>query len=686
MRTKLILTQLLAIAALLTLATTAAQAKLVRPATSFTPTGVTELGGIAVDNSGDASTGDVYVTGEGSGNVEKFSASGVPETSFVSPAFNNPEGVAVDNSSDASKGDIYVANSYEQTVDKLEPSGKEVAGFAITPSSIPAGDPGAEKFQPHGVAVDPANGNVIVADGAEGDHEVDIFSSSGVFISQFHAPGELEKVAIGPGSEIFTATSGGGASEWSPPGYTTSTPVGAHSTHGLGVDLATGNVLVDEGKAEPGYIAEYAGTLGSPLLEFGSGHLEESNGVAVNETTNTVYATVPRTGLVELFGAPEELAEAVTGTPATGVTGTSADVSGSVAPGGLAVTSCRFEYGLSESYGANHPCSQAPPLTGTAAIPVSGSLEGLQPDETYHYRLVAVDAHGSAYGEDETFQTEALPPSLANESVSGLAQTSATLNAGINPNDQETTYHFEYGATTAYGTVLPAPDASIGSGYGDVNVAQQLTGLQPGTTYHFRVIATNATSSSGGTVGPDETFTTPPLQPPVVSTGQAQGVAQNAATLTGTIDTQGQTTVYEFDLGTDTSYGTRIYGYAGYEPGSLTYSISLQNLVPGVTYHYRIVATNVFGTTYGADQTFTTSTYPSATLTGPTTPPLVATTLLVSLPAETKTTTIAPTTTTKTKCKKGEKLSHGKCVKNTSKKKSKAKKAKKASHDRRTTS
>jgi hypothetical protein len=208
--------------------------------------------------------------------------------------------------------------------------------------------------------------------------------------------------------------------------------------------------------------------------------------------------------------------------------------------------------------------------------------------------------------------------------------------------------------------------------------------LQPGTTYHFRVIATNPTSPPGGTVGPDETFTTPPLQPPVVSTGQAQGVAQNTATLTGTIDTQGQTTVYEFDLGTDTSYGTRVYGYAGYEPGTLTYSTSLQNLIPGVTYHYRIVATNTFGTVYGTDQTFTTSTYPSATLAAPPSPPLIATSQLATFPAEAKTTTT--TTTTTTKCKKGEKLSHGKCVKSTSKKKSKAKKAKKASHDRRTTS
>ena len=82
-----------------------AGAHLVRPASSFTPTGVETPSGIAVDQA----TGDVYVTGAGSGNVERFSATGVRETSFVSPVLSGPAGVAVDNSGDASKGDVYVS-------------------------------------------------------------------------------------------------------------------------------------------------------------------------------------------------------------------------------------------------------------------------------------------------------------------------------------------------------------------------------------------------------------------------------------------------------------------------------------------------------------------------------------------------------------------------------------------------
>ncbi len=217
-------------------------------------------------------------------------------------------------------------------------------------------------------------------------------------------------------------------------------------------------------------------------------------------------------------------------------------------------------------------------------------------------------------------------PALLNESASVVKQTTGTLNATIDPGRADTTYHFEYGTSAAYGASVPVPDADIGNGLeGAVVVGQTLTGLQSGVTYHFRVVATNVL---GQTVGADRTFTMPTPTPPVVSTGQASSVAQSAATLTGTVDTRGLETGYEFDLGVDTSYGTRIFGDAGFEPGSQTFAAALQGLMPGTTYHYRMLATNSFGTTYGADQTFTTATYPSAALAASGSPPLLSTPLL----------------------------------------------------------
>ncbi|HXB64957.1 MAG TPA: hypothetical protein VNV42_08815 [Solirubrobacteraceae bacterium] len=623
-------TATLAMAVTAALTAMPAGAHIVRPASSFKPAGVEAPFGVAVAQA----TGDVYVTGLGSSNIEKFSATGVAETSFVSPSVLEPLAVAVDNTcyeqklsggactaADPSNGDVYVSEFATGTLVELDSSGAEVA--AISASSIPSGDPGSGGFQPWGVAVDPANGDVVVVD--RDSEEVDIFSSAGVFVSQFHAP-EAIGVAVGAGSAIFT-NGERGAQDWSPSdGYSTPTKIDPAEDRGaIGVDLSTGNVLVDELEK----ISEYEAS-GGLLSQFGGGILEGSFGMGIDEATGAVYATQIEKGVVEVFGAPEALAGATTGTPATAVTSTTADVGGSIDPesASLPVTGCTFEYGLTVSYGLQSACSPAPPFAGNAAVAVAGSLSGLHPDETYHYRVAAVNANGPSYGEDETFQTPPSAPTLDGESVSAVTQTSAILNARINPNDEDTTYHFQFGASAAYGTVLPAPDADIGSEYGDVNVGQQLTGLSPGTTYHYRVVATNATSPPGGTIGPDETFTTPPPQPPVVSTGQASGVAQNTAALTATIDTEGYETTYEFDLGTDTGYGTRIFGDAGSEPGTQTFAVPLQGLAPGTTYHYRIVASNTFGTTYGADVTFTTGSYPSAVLAAPAVAPLIPALLL----------------------------------------------------------
>ena len=88
---------------------------------------------------------------------------------------------------------------------------------------------------------------------------------------------------------------------------------------------------------------------------------------------------------------------------------------------------------------------------------------------------------------------------------SEVAEHTATLNATLNPEGLETTYQFEYGPTTAYGTKAPASAVSVGSGIKNVKVAQPISGLEVETVYHFRVKATN---SSGTTYGDDEEFKT----------------------------------------------------------------------------------------------------------------------------------------------------------------------------------
>jgi len=94
-------------------------------------------------------------------------------------------------------------------------------------------------------------------------------------------------------------------------------------------------------------------------------------------------------------------------------------------------------------------------------------------------------------------------PSVTTGAATDVAQTSATLNGTINPNGTSTNYYFEYGKDTSYGSTTET--ANAGSGTTDVSVSVELTGLTSGTTYHFRLVATN---NSGTTYGLDVTFVT----------------------------------------------------------------------------------------------------------------------------------------------------------------------------------
>jgi subtilisin family serine protease/streptogramin lyase len=115
---------------------------------------------------------------------------------------------------------------------------------------------------------------------------------------------------------------------------------------------------------------------------------------------------------------------------------------------------------------------------------------------------------GAAVGEEDAL-IESLKD-VATSDASNVAASQATLNGTVNPGGLSTTYHFEYGKTPSYGTSVPAPDASAGSGSSAMEVSQELTELQAETTYHYRVVASNA---KGTLYGEDESFRTGTVPP-----------------------------------------------------------------------------------------------------------------------------------------------------------------------------
>jgi hypothetical protein len=191
---------------------------------------------------------------------------------------------------------------------------------------------------------------------------------------------------------------------------------------------------------------------------------------------------------------------------ATEVTQTKATLTASVNPNGGEVTRCEFEYGPTEAYGEAVACSPSPG-SGASPVAVSAPLEGLSPNTTVHFRLFAANKGGISESTDHTLHTLPLPPAVDTGVATEIGETTAKLNATVSPNGAEVaSCEFQYGPTEAYGKSAPCSPAP-GSGAGPVSVSAVIGGLNPTTTYQFRIVATN---SGGSGEGEDRTLNTPP--------------------------------------------------------------------------------------------------------------------------------------------------------------------------------
>jgi hypothetical protein len=134
-------------------------------------------------------------------------------------------------------------------------------------------------------------------------------------------------------------------------------------------------------------------------------------------------------------------------------------------------------------------------------------------------------------------------------------------------------------------------------------VSTGATGLVPGTLYHFRMLATNKFGTSFGT---DHQFRTGGHPPAAATTGPATAIGKSSATLTGTVNPNGEATSWTFQYGLTTGYGYQVFGGvlpASSAPATVTWS--LQGIEPGVLFHYRLIALHGLSViSAGADQTF----------------------------------------------------------------------------------
>jgi trimeric autotransporter adhesin len=267
-----------------------------------------------------------------------------------------------------------------------------------------------------------------------------------------------------------------------------------------------------------------------------------------------------------------------------------------------ASTSVSFQYGLTATYGSNVAGSPSP-VNGNTFTVVSAIVSTLLSNTTYHYRIVATNSAGTTYGNDTTFNTSSIVASATTKAATTVTFNSATMNGIVNANTTTSQVSFQYGYTSAYGTtVLANPDTVTGST--NIPVTYNLTGLIPNTSYHYRVVAKNAVGSSNG----NDTFFKTNITKPLAITNSASSISSTGATIKGTVNSNNSTTIVTFQYGPTVSYGTTLNAIPDTVNGIINTSVSqvLTGLLPDITYHYRVVALNAAGTTYGADSTFST--------------------------------------------------------------------------------
>ncbi len=239
-------------------------------------------------------------------------------------------------------------------------------------------------------------------------------------------------------------------------------------------------------------------------------------------------------------------------------------------------------------------------VASTGANIATYSDTGLTAGTTYYYRVRAYNSKGdSAYSNEANAVTTASPPT----SPSGLMATAISSSridlSWTDNSDNETGFKIER-KTGINGTYLQV--ASTGPNiatYSDI-------GLAAATTYYYRVKAYN---SAGDSAYSNEANAVTMASPPTAATNAATNIGFDSATLNATVNPNGTETTVYFQWGTTASYGnTTATQSIGSGISDVSVTANLAGLSSGATYHYRVIAANISGTTYGNNISFITET------------------------------------------------------------------------------
>jgi hypothetical protein len=466
--------------------------------------------------------------------------------------FGGVTGVTVDQST----GDIYVLyqSQTENVIGKFTATG-EPANFSSTGTNT-LNVSSAELGNLAEIAVDASSGPAAGDIYYENYKNVEIFSSAGVKLGELE-PAEPQEnpacgIAVDPTGAVYVSNGFEGVTRYVP----TANPVTAADATSsltdpqaeiceLGVDAA-GNVYADTGVGIRRFTAMEFGALeaqGTLITQQGADHL------AVNPANSHVYVD-------EVQEYHSRVVE-------------------------------YNETGELKSVTADEQLRSEPTSYGVAVGP-NGDIyvAGIEGGRVGIFAATTVAV-----------------PEASTEAPTSVTNTSATLNGSVNPEGLATTYQFQYGTSTSYGSVTPASPNVVGSDSTSHHLSAELTGLTPGATYHYRIAASNV---NGTVYGADQTIYV--HAPPTVVGERVAFAYQHSLELVVGIDPHGLDTHYDVEYGPTAEYGSRTASTdlgAGGETSNA--SPEIKGLELGTTYHYRVVASNADGTVYGTDQVSSTA-------------------------------------------------------------------------------
>ncbi|HKK41374.1 MAG TPA: hypothetical protein VJ963_03110, partial [Bacteroidales bacterium] len=283
----------------------------------------------------------------------------------------------------------------------------------------------------------------------------------------------------------------------------------------------------------------------------------------------------------------------------TDVTRTTATSGGSISTnGGASITSSGVCWGTSH----NPTASGSHTSDGTTSGTFASHLSGLTPGTHYYLRAYATNSAGTGYGDEASFTTNPiLPATLTTSAITSVTSTSAV--SGGNITDDGGGSITGRGICWSTSSFPDLSDQSTGSGTGTGSFSANMTGLMPGTTYHVRAYATN---SAGTSYGNDLNFSTPAVLP-AITTMEAWSITRTTASTGGNILSNGGSAVTASGICYGISHNPSVSGQHTSDGSSGgTFSSSLTDLTPGTVYYARAYATNIVGTSYGGEITFTT--------------------------------------------------------------------------------